>query len=183
MSAQSGERPGPASLNNDSDLVDNYSNETINHSLQMPGFMWKTRASLFGIPLVCIAYGRDERGGPMVAKGFVAIGQFAFGGLAIGQFGFGLISIGQFAVGLVAFGQLALSLLVGFGQIAVGTFAIGQFVIGKFARGQIGWAEYPWSPDRVDMEAVAMFETIEWLLQQDFATIWENIKDAIALGL
>ena len=181
MSAQVRERPDTPSLNNDSDLTNNPFNEPINRSRRVPGSKWRTRASLFGIPLVCVAYGRDERGRPIVAKGFVAIGQFAIGGLVIAQFGCGLLCIAQFAVGLAAFGQLALSPLVGFGQLAVGTFAVGQFVIGKFARGQYGWAEYLWSPDRVDMEAVAMFETIVWLVQQDIAIIWENVKDAFAL--
>jgi hypothetical protein len=183
MSAQSGERPDPAPVNGNSDLLGDSSCEPANHSRRVSGFKWKTQASFFGIPLICVAYGRDERGRPMVAKGFVAVGQFALGGLAIGQFGIGILCIGQFAAGLVALGQLALSPVVAFGQLAVGTFAIGQFVIGKFGRGQFGWAEYLWSPDRADMEAVAMFETIEWLVHQDFATIWENIKDAIALGL
>lgn len=183
MSAKSGEQPDPAPLNSNSDFGGDSRNMPLDNTVRTSGFNWKTRASFLGIPLVCIAYGRDEKGRPMIAKGFVAIGQFALGGLAIGQFGVGLISLGQFSVGLVAIGQLALSPVVAFGQLAIGTFAVGQFVIGKFARGQFGWAEYLWSPDRADMEAVAMFETIEWLAHQDFATIWENIKDAIALGL
>jgi hypothetical protein len=183
MSAQSKQQPGLAYPNSDSDLAGNPCPEQTNFTRRASGFQWKTRTRLLGIPLICVAYGRDERGWPMVAKGFVAIGQFAVGGLAIGQFGVGLIGMGQFTVGLLALGQLALGALVGCGQVAVGTFAIGQFVVGKFARGQFGWAEYLWSPERADMEAVAMFETIEWLVQQDFATIWETIKDAIELGL
>jgi hypothetical protein len=183
MSAQSKQGPGLAYPNSDPDLVGNSYPEPTNFPRRASGFQWKTRTRFLGIPLICVAYGRDERGRPMVAKGFVAIGQFAVGGLAIGQFGVGLFGIGQFALGLLALGQLALSPIVAFGQIAVGTFAIGQFVVGKFARGQFGWAEYLWSPERADMEAVAMFETIEWLVQQDFATIWETIKDAIELGL
>jgi hypothetical protein len=183
MSAQNGKRPDPAPLNCDSDLGGDSSKEPVDRSRRNSGFNWKTRASFLGIPLINIAYGRDEKGRPMIAKGFVAFGQFAVGVVAIGQFGVGIVGIGQFAAGLVALGQLALSPVVAFGQLSVGTFAIGQFVIGKFARGQFGWAEYLWSPDRADMEAVAMFETIDWLVHQDLATIWENIKDAITLGL
>lgn len=144
---------------------------------------WRTRASVFGIPLICIAYGTDDKGKPCVAKGLIAIGQFAVGLVAIGQVGIGLIGFGQFAVGVLAFGQLAVGLLAGFGQLAVGTFAGGQLVVGKFARGQCGWAQYMWSPDRTDMEAVAMFETIEWLVHQDLETIWDTLKDALTLGL
>lgn len=183
MSAQTRDRSAPDLLNSGSDFANSSCREPANRSQGASVFEWKTRARLFGIPLICIACGRDQRGRPRVAKGFVAIGQFAVGGLAIGQFGVGLISVGQFAMGVVAVGQLAVSPLVGFGQVALGIFAIGQFVIGKFARGQFGWAEHLWSPDRTDMEAVAMFGTIEWLVQQDLVTIWETIKDAIELGL
>ncbi len=147
------------------------------------GFEWKTRAGLFGIPLICVAFGTDEMGKRRIAKGFIAIGQFAVGGLAIAQFAVGLVGIGQFALGAAVLAQFALGALVGFGQFSVGFFAIGQFVIGKYARCQAGWAEFMWSPARTDMEAVAMFETIDWLVHQDAATIWENITDAIKLGL
>ena len=147
------------------------------------GFEWKTRVGLFGIPLVCIAYGADETGKPRIAKGFIAIGRIAVGGLAIGQYAVGLVAVGQLVLGIVGFGQLALSLAVGFGQVATGFFAVGQFVIGKYARGQFGWADHLWSPGRTDMEAVAMFETIDWLLKQDFHVIWENLRDAINLGI
>ncbi|HTY26129.1 MAG TPA: hypothetical protein VMC85_23565 [Desulfomonilaceae bacterium] len=157
--------------------------EHVGHPRGASGFEWKTRAGLFGIPLICVAYGTNEKGKRRIAKGFIAIGQFAVGGLAIAQYAVGVIGIGQFAIGIAAFGQLALSLFVGFGQAAVGVFAVGQFVAGRYARGQFGWAEFLWSPGRTDMEAVAMFETIDWLFQQDFATIWENIKDAMTLGL
>ena len=136
-----------------------------------------------GIPLVCIAYGSDETGKVRIAKGFIAIGRIAVGGLAIGQYAVGLVAIGQVVLGIVGFGQLAVGLAVGFGQCATGFFAVGQFVIGKYARGQFGWAEHLWSPGHTDMEAVAMFETIDWLFQQDIHVIWENIKDAINLGI
>lgn len=157
--------------------------DIIGSSPAAVGFVWKTRTNIVGIPLICVAFGSDEKGKTRVAKGIVAIGQFALGGVAIGQFGIGLIGIGQCVAGVVAFGQLALGLLVAFGQLSIGTFAVGQLVIGKYARGQFGWAEYLWSPGRTDMEAVAMFETIEWLVHQDWATIWDNIKDAVNLGL
>ena len=157
--------------------------EATLYSQGPPGFQWKTRIGLMGIPLVCIAYGSDESGRPRIAKGFIAIGRIAVGGLAIGQYALGLLAIGQVVIGAIGLGQLALSLAVGFGQCATGFFAVGQFVIGKYARCQFGWAEHLWSPGHTDMEAVAMFETIDWLFQQDIHVIWENIKDAINLGI
>ncbi len=183
MSADREQPSGQENLNGGQDSADLAGKEIANGKRATSGFEWKTRAGLFGIPLICVAFGTDEKGKQRIAKGFIAIGQFAIGGLAIAQFAVGLVGIGQFALGVAALGQLALSVLVGFGQVAVGTFAIGQLVVGKYARCQTGWAEFMWSPERTDMEAVAMFETVEWLVHQDAATIWENITDAIKLGL
>ncbi len=110
------------------------------------GFEWKTRRKILGLPLICIAFGADEKGRPRVAKGFIALGQFAVGMVVIAQFGLGLISLGQVAVGVAAGGQLAVGLLTGIGQVCAGTFAVGQVVVGVYARGQVGWADYLWSP-------------------------------------
>ncbi|MGB9618257.1 MAG: hypothetical protein ACPL7J_13120, partial [Desulfomonilaceae bacterium] len=46
------------------------------------GFQWKTQRTLFGLPLVCIAFGRDEKGKIRVARGVVAVGQVAIGAVA-----------------------------------------------------------------------------------------------------
>jgi hypothetical protein len=183
MAADKEKKSGLSSVNSNPASEGRACNTSAGSTRGSHGFEWKTRAGLFGIPLVCVAYGTDERGKQRVAKGFIAIGRYAVGGLAIAQFAAGIVGIGQFAVGVAAFGQLALGLLVGFGQAAIGTFAVGQLVIGKYARGQFGWANYMWSPERTDMEAVAMFGTIEWLVRQEPAVIWENIKDAFELGL
>lgn len=147
------------------------------------GFEWKSRAKILGIPLICVSFGRDERGRRRIAKGFLAVGNYAVGGIAIGQFALGIFGIGQFALGLFAAGQLALALMGGFGQFAVGVFAVGQFVAGFYAKGQFGWGTYLWTPGRTDMEAVAMFGTIDWLVQQDFATICETLSDAFKFYL
>lgn len=153
------------------------------HGAARSGFQWRTRTQLLGLPLLCIAFGCDERGKLRKAKGWIAIGQFAIGVIAIGQFAAGVVGIGQFALGIASIGQFAIAPLVGFGQVAVGTFAVGQAVIGQYARGQIGWATFLWSPERTDMEAVAMFETIEWFFRQDLATQWEGLRFSIELGV
>lgn len=147
------------------------------------GFLWKTRAGLLGIPLICVAFGSDASGRMRVAKGFVAIGQVAVGGIAVAPLGIGIMAVGQLAVGVLALGQLALAVAAGFGQFSVGFFAVGQFVAGHYAMGQIGWAEYLWSQGRTDMEAVAMFETIRWLFSQPPGVVLENLKDALTLGI
>lgn len=146
------------------------------------GYEWKSRARLLRVPLVCVSCGFDERGKARTAKGIVAIGRYAVGVVAIGQFAVGIVAVGQVAGGVFAFGQFAAAFLGAFGQFAVGTFAVGQFVAGLYARGQIGWARYLWSPGRTDMEAVAMFETIKWFVQQDAATVWNNIKFVVGLA-
>ncbi len=125
------------------------------------GIEWRSRANLFGIPVVHVAFGRDNTGRLRVAKGFVAIGQFAVGFFTIAQFGIGVIfGFGQFVMGLTGMGQVALAAIFGIGQLATGLIAIGQIVLAVFGLAQIGWATYLWSPDRVDMEAVAMFHTL-----------------------
>ncbi len=145
------------------------------------GCYWKTRAGLFGLPLVCIAFGSDPQGKTRVAKGFIAIGQFAVGGITLAQFGVGIVGIGQFVFGVAAIGQLALGLLVGFGQIGVGMFAVGQIVAGTYGMGQMGWATYMWSPERTDMEAVSMFHSVTWLFRQEPSTVLDAAKFGLTL--
>jgi len=147
------------------------------------GFEWKTRTSVFGIPLICISYGRDQFGKLRIARGLLAIGQFAVGGIVIAQFGVGILTIAQFAVGLLAFGQIVMGLLLGLGQIAGGAFAIGQLVCGLYGLGLAGWAKYLWSPGRTDMEAVSMFYTVKMmLLQEGGITFGEVIKGGYDWG-
>jgi hypothetical protein len=109
------------------------------------GYEWKSERSIWGLPLVHVAFGRDENGRMRVAKGIVAIGQFGVGGITIAQFGIGAIfglgqfvvapiAVGQVAVGLAAIGQIAIGLGFGLGQIATGAVAIGQKVLGNWFR-------------------------------------------------
>jgi len=115
------------------------------------GFEWKSKASIFRIPLIHVAFGKDERGRLRVAKGIIAVGQFAVGLITIAQFGVGVFfALGQFVGGLAVAGQ-----------IAAGLVAVGQAVAGLYGLCQVGWAKYMWSPDRVDMEAVALFCTLK----------------------
>jgi len=147
------------------------------------GFEWKTRASLFGLPLICVSYGRDSQGRTRIARGWLAVGQFAFGGIAIGQFGAGIVAIGQFVAGILSCGQLALGILMAVGQISCGVFAIGQIVVGIYGVGQIGWAKYLWCEWRTDMEAVSMFSTIKMmLLHEGGIRIEEVIKGGLRWG-
>lgn len=95
------------------------------------GYEYRSPQTLWGLPVLHVAYGRNAEGKLRVAKGIVAIGQFAVGGVAIAQFAAGAvfalgqfavapIAVGQFALGLVAVGQFGLGLLAGVGMIASG---------------------------------------------------------------
>jgi len=93
------------------------------------GYEWKSKADILGLPWVHIAVGRDQKTGKLlVAKGVIAIGQFAVGIVSIGQFAFGVFAVAQFAVGIA----------YGLGQLAVGMTAIGQVAVGRDIICQIG---------------------------------------------
>ncbi|HSV73964.1 MAG TPA: hypothetical protein VLH79_09410 [Chthonomonadales bacterium] len=102
------------------------------------GYEWKSKAHLGKWPLVHVAFGRDEQGRLRVAKGVIAIGQFAIGGITIAQFGVGLVggfgqfiaaplALAQFAAGLVAVGQFAIGIFYGAGMVATGLKAVGPW--------------------------------------------------------
>lgn len=151
------------------------------------GFEWKTQRTLFGIPLVCIAFGRDENGKTRVARGIVAVGQLAIGAVTIAQFGVGVIfSFGQVVCGLFTLGQLAVG-LGAVGQVAVGYLALGQLAVGVYAMAQIGWGTFLWSGERQDMEALSIFYTIKMILTGEFgltSKIWtwciETFSDLVS---
>lgn len=90
-----------------------------------PHYEYKSKITVFGIPLVHINFGR----GMYKAKGIIAAGNFAVGILSAGIFSAGLISIGTASLGLFAFAGLA------FGGLAVGGAAFGVFAAGGLAVG------------------------------------------------
>lgn len=73
------------------------------------GFEWKSELAVGGLPFVHISfkYRPDRR--PVVARGVIAIGQFAVGVVTISQFGLGLVSVSQFTVAGFALAQFALA--------------------------------------------------------------------------
>jgi hypothetical protein len=81
------------------------------------GFEYKSRAMVLGLPLLHISFKYRPNRVPVVAKGVIAIGQFAAGFLTISQFGIGVISISQFTIAGFAIGQFAAaySLIAQFG--------------------------------------------------------------------
>jgi len=133
---------------------------------------FKTRSTMFGIPLIHYTYGRSpETGRRVCAKGVIAVGRFACGFIAIGHAALGLLAIGQLALGILlglgqlssgiaALGQLAIGAYLGIGQFVTGYIAIGQFAIGKYVLAQLGIGEFVWSTRQTDPHAVAFFKTL-----------------------
>ena len=96
----------------------------------VPGYEYKSKHTLLGLPLVHINCGYGLRR----AKGVIAIGNIATGIVALGGFGVGVVSFCGIGVGLLSLGGLALG---GFavGGVAVGLVAAGGCAIGMYAMG------------------------------------------------
>ncbi|MFC1704409.1 hypothetical protein ACFL1E_06490 [Candidatus Omnitrophota bacterium] len=132
------------------------------------GFEYKSKAHYGTWPLVHIAFGRDENRRLRVAKGVIAIGQFAIGVITIAQFGIGLLfGFGQFIFGGIAIAQFAGGMLFGLGQFAYGYVAIGQFAIGYYVRAFVGFGPHVWSKDIQDPVAIEFFNDL-WILIKNY---------------
>jgi len=128
---------------------------------QGSGFEWQSSQTLLGYPLVHMAFGKDARGKWRVAKGVIAIGQFAVGLITVAQFGVGLLfGLGQFIVGFTALAQFALAVYLGVGQIAVGYAAVGQVVVAHYGLAQAGWATHFWTQGHRDPAAATYFQQL-----------------------
>jgi len=73
------------------------------------GFEYKSEAELLGLPLIHIAFKYRPNRRPVVAKGVIAVGQFACGIFTLSQFGIGVVSVSQFTVAGFALAQFALA--------------------------------------------------------------------------
>jgi len=125
------------------------------------GYEWKSKQSVCGWPLVHVAFGRDEKGKLRVAKGVVAVGQFAVGAITVAQFGVGAVfALGQFVAAPVAIGQVGLGLLLGLGQLATGYVAVGQLALGVWVRAMAGFGAHVWSMAEQAPEAVQFFRRL-----------------------
>jgi hypothetical protein len=133
---------------------------------------YRSKMEIMGLPFIHYTYGKcPETGKRICARGFIAVGRFAYGIIAVGHVSFGIVALGQLAVGLIAFaqlciglvglGQAALMVILGVGQIATGYTAIGQFVLGYYVLGQAGWGVHAWTMAARDPEAYQVFR---WLI-------------------
>ncbi len=110
------------------------------------GVDFKTKATLFGLPLLHVANGTDPATGRAriargiiavggVAQGVVACGGVAMGGIALGGVSLGIIAYGGLGLGVLVIGGLAAGLLGAMGGLAVAPIALGGEAIGYFANG------------------------------------------------
>ena len=142
--------------------------------LRMYGYEYRSKTTLFGLPLIHIANGIDPRTGrKRVAKGIIAIGDTAVGMVAFGGVAFGGIAIGGAAIGLITLGGLSVGLLFALGGGAIGGIAIGGGAIGvvAYGGGAIGyyaagggaWGVHAYGGNVQDPEALAFFQNQGWL--------------------
>ncbi len=101
-------------------------------------YEYKSKRTIFGLPLVHIVYGPVWLIGLRPARGFVAIGNIAVGVVAIGGFAAGLITIAGIGLGAVCLAGVAIGLGIGIGGVATGYLAVGGLAIGVYAIGGMG---------------------------------------------
>ena len=110
------------------------------------GYEYRSKATLFGLPLLHVAGGIDPITGRRrvakgiiafgdVAKGVIAFGGVAMGGLACGGVSIGVVAVGGFGLGILSFSGLAIGLVFGFGGMAIAPIALGGLAIGWYAAG------------------------------------------------
>ncbi len=140
------------------------------HLRQALGCEYRSKKTLFGLPLVHVTWGVDlATGKPKVARGILAVGPkalgiVAFGGMAVGIFDFGVLGIGLFSsaalcIGLLSVGGMVIGLLGAFGGVAVGPIALGGVAIGYHALGLgAAWGAQAVSPSYSDPVAERFFE-------------------------
>jgi len=152
------------------------------------GREFRSKTTLFGWPLVHIAFGLDPlTGRSRTAKGIIAIGDRAVGGVAIGGAAAGVVAIGGAAAGLLSLGGVSLGILaaigglavggLSFGGMAVGIIAVGGGAIGLYAGGGWGWGLHVLSSSVRDPEAEQLFQQLPW------ARAWPFWMAAIGIGM
>lgn len=133
------------------------------------GREYKSKASIFGLPLLHVATGIDPRTGrKRIAKGVVAMGDVAIGVIASGGLAMGGLTFGGMSLGLVSLGGVSLGLLlavggvavgsVAFGGMAVGVVSVGGAAAGYYAYGGQAWAVHAADSASADPQAAQFFE-------------------------
>lgn len=151
------------------------------------GRRWTSKRTIFGMPVVDVAYGPREGEPRGKARGFIAIGDDALGVLALGGVARGVVALGGVAIGgftagglsigaLAAAGGMAVSTGMSVGGGSIGTFATGGGAAGLVAQGGAALGYYARgggafgahtlgaNPGQRSGEAAAFFDSIDWLM-------------------
>ncbi len=165
--------------------------------IKLMGKHYTSKATLFGMPAICVALGIGDDGKPAHARGWIAIGGRATGVIAVGGMARGVVAVGGLSVGVFTFSGVSLGLLgafsgvaispfgLAFGGVAIGLIAVGGVAIGGVTAAGvcIGW--YAWGPPgactakylfrsgaaaAVDPDAAAMYGRLTWLFGRNLAT-------------
>lgn len=119
-------------------------------------YEYKSKRTLFGVPLVHVNMSADKTAKGIIAVGFksvgvISIGMLSLGILSLGMLSLGLLGLGMFGVGIFGFGAFALGLFSGgaisvgvisFGAISIGVTSCGAVSIGQFAVGAVAKGHY-----------------------------------------
>jgi hypothetical protein len=92
------------------------------------GYEYKSPQTLLGLPLIHISFKYRQNRTPVVAKGWLAIGQFSYGFFNISQFGLGPFCISQFAIAGLAISQICMA-VVALCQIGIVFTGWGQLLL------------------------------------------------------
>ncbi len=98
---------------------------------------YRSEAEIFGVPIVCIAFGARPEFGEVTghAVGLIAIGDTAKGGIAVGGRAVGVVAVGGSAIGVVSLGGLSIGALTAIGGMTLGGLPVGGFGVGVVASG------------------------------------------------
>lgn len=116
-------------------LVEVLMRRTNEETLASFSYVRRSEATLFGVPLFCAAYGRDEQGRRHIARGFIAVGEVAIGVIAFGNVAVGVVAVGAVSIGVATLGGLAIGAVTALGGMAVGGMAVGGWSVGLLAMG------------------------------------------------
>ncbi|NQV33447.1 MAG: protein kinase, partial [Phycisphaeraceae bacterium] len=160
------------------------------------GFEYRSKRTLWGLPLVHITRGTDPvTGRPRTARGIIAIGDQARGVVAFGGVAVGVVSFGGLSVGLLSFGGCALGLLAAVGGLAValgcavgggavGFIALGGGAIGYLAYGGGAWGVHAFGGNASDPVATQFFEPwAKGLLERSLAWQWPILAIILGVGI
>ena len=155
---------------------------------------YRSKTTLFGLPLLHIVRGRDPETGRAQtsrgiiaiggrAKGVIAIGGTATGVVAMGGASFGVFAYGGLACGLFSFGGLAVALLAALGGGAVAPIALGGGgAAGIYAYGGKGYGMHVMDSATRDPAAAHFFGT--WASTLLINIGWINLLSlALMLGI